>query len=161
VLFRHCLCCKRYKRSGSFFSVPQAACTGDFEGPEIQMGNKTEYKVIKAKGELDCRLVIKGKIDMFLPPMEREVEALIAKMKAKKGEEQGNVIMDCTQFTVQNTDTINLFIYFLEEFINTKLRRHAISCTRLVADVRFQKLLSDKGLERIIDISMELPGTKG
>jgi len=125
------------------------------------MGNKTEYKVVKTKGELDCRLVIKGKIQMFLPPMEREVEALIMKMKAKKGEEQGNLIIDCTQFSVQNTDTINLFTYFLEEFINNKLRRHAISCTRLVADARFQKLLSEKGLERIIDIKMELPGTEG
>lgn len=121
------------------------------------MGNKADYKVIKAKDSGETVLQIKGRVDIFQPPLEREIESIILKMKAKKGEEQWDIVIDCTQFSLKNTDTANLFIYFLEDFINNKLRRHGIGCAHLVADAAFQKLLNDKGLERLIDLKMELP----
>ncbi len=121
------------------------------------MGNKAEYKIVKPKGFQETRLQIKGAVDIFQPPMEREIESLIAKMKAKKGEEQHELIIDCSQLSLKNTDTANLLIYFLEDFINNKLRRHGLFCSHLVADQGLQKLLVDKGIERLIDLRMELP----
>lgn len=123
------------------------------------MGNKTDYKVIKPKQGNEITFQIKGKVDIFQPPMEREVESLISKMKPKKGDEPSEVVIDCSQLMLKNTDTTNLLIYFLEEFINNKLRRNGISCSRIVADNSFGKILSQKGLERLIDIRLENSGS--